>query len=339
MTPFAQLEKRANIGKLFGSGVRSLWRKGAWGTLQRAATQGVARGGVIGSLSKATLPVANVMSGNVGTGLGLYGLTSLAFPDLPGSSLAMNLSMPIIGGMTTAGNLTRAGRAGSETGQAAIKKDMESGASRAVQDFISGLHINPNVANDVEAYRSFSGQIGRGMDAADTYVNGGYRPMSRGSALQNLLANPDELIKNKVRMQTQQILPTLMKQAGIGGKLMGGLKALTIGGATLGLGNAVLGKKPYDENAIQNEGYAAAQAAIQDRLKNMSSFERMALRWDPTLAVDAVGKKFPGAVKEWEGKFGPLQRGMLASIKNNFTNPAAAKFYSTDAGGNRNFIN
>ena len=251
----------------------------------------------------------------------------------------MNLAMPILGGMTTAGNLTRAGRAGSEAGQAAIKKDMEAGASRAVQDFISGLHINPNVANDVEAYRSFSSQIGRGMDAADTYANGGYRPMSRTSSLQNLFANPDELIKNKVRMQTQQMLPTLMKQAGIGGKLMGGLNALAIGGATLGLGNAVFGKKPYDENAIQNEGYAAAQAAIQDRLKNMSTFERMALRWDPTLAVDAVGKKFPGAVKEWEGKFGPLQRGMLASIKNNFTNPAATKFYSTDFAGNRNFIN
>lgn len=339
MNSFAQLEKQANVGRLVGSGIRSLWRKGAWGTLQRAATKGVARGGAIGSLSKATLPVANVMSGKVGTGLGLYGLTSLAFPDLPGSTLAMNLAMPILGGMTTAGNLTRAGRAGSEAGQAAIKKDMEAGASRAVQDFISGLHINPNVANDVEAYRSFSSQIGRGMDAADTYANGGYRPMSRTSSLQNLFANPDELIKNKVRMQTQQMLPTLMKQAGIGGKLMGGLNALAIGGATLGLGNAVFGKKPYDENAIQNEGYAAAQAAIQDRLKNMSTFERMALRWDPTLAVDAVGKKFPGAVKEWEGKFGPLQRGMLASIKNNFTNPAATKFYSTDFAGNRNFIN
>ena len=81
MNPFAQLEKQANVGRLVGSGIRSLWRKGAWGTLQRAATKGVARGGAIGSLSKATLPVANVMSGKVGTGLGLYGLTSLAFPD------------------------------------------------------------------------------------------------------------------------------------------------------------------------------------------------------------------------------------------------------------------
>jgi hypothetical protein len=339
MTPFAHLEKQANIGKMVGSGVRSLWRKGAWGTLQRAATKGVARGGTVGRLSKATLPVANVMSGKVGTGLGLYGLTSLAFPDLPGSTLALNLSMPILGGMAAAGNLTRARRAGSEGGQAAIKKDMEAGASRAVQDFISGLYVNPSVAGDVDAYRTFSKQIGRGMDAADTYTKGGYRPMGNLSTLQNLFANPDELIKNRVRTQTQQLLPGIMKQAGIGGKLMGGLKVLGIGGATLGLGNAIFGQKPYAENAIQNEGYAAAQAAIQNRLKNMSSFERAAVRLDPTLAIDAVDKKLPGVVKEWESKFGPRQLGMLATIKDKFTNPASAKFYSTDVAGNRHYIN
>lgn len=336
MTSFAQLEKQADIGKMVGAGVRSLWNNGAWPTAQRMAAKGITRGGVVGRLSKATLPVTNVMSGKVGTGLGLYGLTSHLFPDLPGSSLAMNLGTPILGGMSTASNLTRAGRAGSESGQAAIKKDMEAGASRAVQDFISGLHVNPNVVKDVEAYRAFSNQIGRKMDVADTYAKGGHRPMDRFSTLKNLLTNPDELIKNKVRMKTQQLLPDIMKQAGIGGKV---LTSLGVGGATLGLGNAIFGQKPYDADAIQSEGYAAAQSAIQNRLKNMSSFERAAVRLDPTLAIDAVGKKFPSALKQWESKFGPRQLGMIASIKDKFTNPASTKFYSTDVAGNRNYIN
>lgn len=343
MTHFAQLEKQANIGKLVGSGVRSLWRHGAWPTLGRMANKGISRGGVVGNLSKATMPVAKVMSGKVGTGLGLYGLGSLAFPDLPGSSLALNLSMPIIGGMHTTGNLIRAGRSGSESGQSQIKKDMEAGASRAVQDFISGLYLSPNVASDVNAYRSFSNQIGRDMGAADTYTKGGYTPMEGFSAFKNLLDNPDKLIQNKVRIQTQQLLPGIMKQAGIGKALWGGLntafKGLAIGGGTYALGSSIFGKKPYDADTVQNEGYAAAQAAIQDRLKNMSSFERMAVRMDPTLAIDAVGKKFPDAVKQWEGKFGPRRLGMLATIKDKFTNPASAKFYSTDAAGNRNYIN
>ena len=125
----------------------------------------------------------------------------------------------------------------------------------------------------------------------------------------------------------------------IGKGLGTAMTGLTVGGATLGLGNAIFGKKPHNAEDAQNEGYAAAQAAIQNRLKNMTGFERMAVKMDPTLAVSGIQKKFPEAFKAWEAKHGPLQRGMIASTVNAFQNPGPAKFYSTDAGGNKNFIN
>jgi hypothetical protein len=343
--PFAALEKNAgSVGRLLGAGVKSLWHNGAWNTLGHAATKGIARGGAVGQAAKMALPVANTMGGTAGKALGWYGVAGLASPalgvDLPGSSLAMNLGMPIIGAMHSGANLINASRAGSAQGQAAIQKDVETGAGRAAQDFISGLHIDPRVANDPEAYRSFSEQIGRGMRSADTYARGGYKPMGGFSQLQHIFEGSDDLIKNRVRMKIQGQLPALMKGAGIGSIIGNTMKGLSVAGATAGLGSAILSKKPHDAEAMQNEGYSAAQAAIQNRLKNMSSVERMATRWDPTFAADAIAKKFPGVMKSWESQYGPLQRGGLSSLVNNFQNGGTgAKFYSTDAAGTRNFIN
>lgn len=346
MTPFAALEKQANAGRLIRAGIGGLWRNGAWKTLGQAAAKGVSKPGIIGSAARAAQPVARVMNGGVGKALGGYGIAGMVSPlfgvDLPGSSLAMNLGMPIFGAANTATNLITGARAGSEKGRAAIKKDLDAGASRAAQDFISGLHVNPNVASDPRAYREFSEQIGRGMSGADTYTNGQYKPLNGISYLRTLLDDPNEVIRNKVRMQVQQQLPGIMKQAMFGrvGKVFGNvMQGLAAGGVTLGLGNAIFGKNTHDAEAVQDEGYAAAQAAIQNRLKNMSQIERLAARWDPTIAGNAIAQKFPDAMKQWESQYGPFQRGMLANVVNKFQNPGPARFYSTDMSGNRNYIN
>jgi len=343
MHPFAHLEKQANAGRMIGQGIKSLWNSGAWKTLGKVTEKGIAHGGRIGQLARLAQPVSNAMSGTAGKALGWYGMAGLAAPalgvNLPGSSLAMNLGMPIIGAMNTAGNLVSAGRAGSQKGQAAIRKDMEAGASQATQDFLSGMQVSPGVANNADAYRAFSEQIGRGMNGADRYTKGEYKPMSQWQSLQNLFENPDALIKDRIRQQTQQRLPGLLKGAGIGKGLGHAMTALTVGGTTLGLGNAVFGKTTHNAETAQNEGYTAAQAVIQNRLRNMSKFERMATNMDPTLTANSVAQKFPEAFKAWETKHGPLRRGMIASTVNAFQNPGAAKFYSTDAGGNKNFIN
>lgn len=348
MHPFAQLEKQAaaTAGRLALQGVKSLWNKGAWKTLGKMTAKSMNRGGNVGRVSKAINPVANVMSGRVGNALGLYGLAGFGGQalgyDLPGSSLAFNLSMPILGAMNTTANLIRANRAGSEEGKAAIKKDIEAGADRAMQDFISGIHIDPNVAQDADAYRKFVGQVGGDVGLADAYTAQKFKPMTGFNKLRTVLDNPQELIKNEMRMQIQNQLPSIMKQAGIGaiGKVLGsGLKGLGITAATAGLGSAIFGNKSHNTDAAQREGYAAAQAAIQNRLRSMSGMERMATKLDPSLAADAIRKKFPEAFKAWEAKHGPLQRGIIGSTINAFTNPGAAKFYSTDMAGDKNFIN
>ena len=269
MTPFATLEKQANAGRLIRAGVGSLWRDGAWKTLGRVAAKGIKHPGLVGNMARRAQPLARVMDGRAGKALGLYGIAGMASPlmgvNLPGSSLAMNLGMPILGAMNTATNLITGGRAASAEGKAAIKNDLEAGASRAAQDFISGLHVDPRVASDADAYRAFSEQIGRGMGGADAYTSGQYKPMGNLAFLQNLFENPNEVIQNKVRMQVQQRLPGIMKTAmlgRVGGVFGNALKGLAVGGATLGLGSAIFGKHTHDSEAVQNEGYAAAQAAI-----------------------------------------------------------------------------
>ena len=343
MHPFALLEKRAGAGGLLTAGAKSLWRSGAWKTLGKMTEKGITHGGNIGRMSQLTQPVANAMSGRLGHTLTAYGLAGMAAPvfgvDLPGSHLALNLGMPIIGAMNSGASAITAARANSEKGRAAIQQDVQTGAGQAAQDFISGLHVNPGVASDADVYRNFSEQIGRGMTGADKYTNSGYKPSGVFSTVKNLFEDPDELIKNRTRHYIQQRMPELLKGAGIG-RLMGrAMTGLTVGGATLGLGSSIFGKNTHNAEDMQNEGYSATQAAIQNRLKNMTSLERMAVKMDPTLAANGVAQKFPEAFKAWEAKYGPLQRGMIASTVNAFRNPGPAKFYSTDAGGNKNFVN
>lgn len=345
-SPFNELGKQAGVGSLVRSGVKSLWNNGVWQTAAKAAERGVGRADLIGKLSRGVQPVANTMNGRVGKALGLYGMAGMASPllgvDLPGSTLATNLSMPGVGLLHNAGSLLTVGRMGNKQNQQALRADVQRGSDMAVQDYLSGIQMAPSLANNADAYREFSNQIGRGMKGADTYTAGGYKPMGAWHSLQKAFEDPQDLITNRTRAQVQGMLPQLMKGAGIGGAIAGGIGHTMTGlgllGGGIGLAHAALSKKPYDAEAAQNEGYSAAQAAIQNRLRNMTGFERFMTNLDPTLVSSAIKQKMPGATAAWESQNGPVQPGMIASTVNAFRTGGTPSFYSTDANGSKHYV-
>ncbi len=112
--------------------------------------------------------------------------------------------------------------------------------------------------------------------------------------------------------------------------------------------------KPYDETQIQQEGYDGAQGAIRHRLGGLSQFERLAARFDPSLAVRGMEQALPGTVAGWEQQSGRAYNpGILGSVMQTWDNfrapgtvtppgasakPPGGSHYSYDALGNRNYL-
>ena len=355
MTPFAQLDpsfctagKAAGAGGMLWKGVKSLYNNGVWGTASKLAERGVAQKGAVGSLARGTKSVADHMNGPIGTGLGLYGMAGMTAPltgiDLPGSSLAMNVGMPGIGAAYTAGSLINTARLGSKKNQLAIRRDAEEGARSAGADFISGVDMDPGVTQGAGQYRKFMTDHGVDFKGADTYRDNAYaRPMGKWKMLQSAFENPQDIVNHRVRSAIQD---QLSKHAGIGsvlGKVWNGaghvMKPLMVGGAAVGLGDAILSDKPYDAEAVQAEGRSGAQAGIQKRLDAMTPMERFGARLDPSLAAQAAEKRIPGSIAAWEKQTGQkFQPGLIASTMEAWRTGGKPKFYSTDAAGNRRYI-
>lgn len=132
------------------------------------------------------------------------------------------------------------------------------------------------------------------------------------------------------------------------------LTAGMLGMAAMDGYDAVTSDKPYDELAIQQEGYDGAQAAIRDRLSKMSPFQRRMAQLDPSLAVNALEQQLPGSVAEWErakgqsytpGLMGGLQQlwntyqpVVSGGIRNAWDSRGTPNFYSTDAAGNNHYL-
>jgi hypothetical protein len=97
--------------------------------------------------------------------------------------------------------------------------------------------------------------------------------------------------------------------------------------------------KPYDTQAARERGYAGAQAAISQRLGNLSWMERLGLRLDPTLAVGKLEENLPGTIGAWENNTGNQFRpGWLSSTINTWKKGGNPKYYTYDAAGQRHYI-
>lgn len=365
MTPFGQLELTKQAGKydLLMKGVKSLYRNGAWPTLSRVAQRGHALPGTMGLLSRGTSRVANVMTGPLETGLGLYGATALAAPltgvNLPGSTLALNLGMPILGGMDTAANLISSMRAKSPAMQEKIRGDVEAGARGAARDAITGMTINPYSVTSSDAYRRFMEDQGINMRAADEAAHAPKNKYGFFGTIQSVLSDPQKLIEDEVARKGYE---QINKQAAVGrlvsqlsshlgptvgswGKRLGAFShhvftPAAVAGSVYGLGNAAFSDKPYDAEAVQQQGYNIGQAAIQKRLQRMNALERLGLKIDPSLFAGGLEKEMPGIIGDWENRTGAKHApGLISSTVDAWKTGGKPKFFWTDTTGTPRYIN
>ena len=315
----------------FWGGLNKLVTKGSWSFLDDAAKASTGR------LSKIR-PVTQVMSGKPMRYAGYYGLAGMLSPfagiNLPGSHLAMGLSMPGFEAIRMGGNAIRTARMGSAKNQQALRADVERGAQQAGQDFISALQQDPSVAYQSGRFRSFLEQQGRHPAMLDYYRNNTYKPMSTWGKIKAGLNNPQNLVSNQT---DKRIWEQMGKSASWGGTVFGKVLPWTFGILGTGAAAHAAFSNPYDRDQAQQRGYSAAQIKMQDRLNGLSKWERFGLQLDPTMAVDKLESVMPGTISGWENSTGQqFQRGWLSNLRNG--KPEDQKFYTWDAYGNRKYI-
>lgn len=315
----------------FWGGLNKLVTKGSWSFLDDAAKASTGRLGKI-------RPITKVMSGKPIRYAGYYGLAGMVSPlagiNLPGSSLALGLSMPGFEAMRMGGNAIRTARMGSIKNQNALRADVDFGARQAGQDFISSLQHDPSVTYQSGQFRRFLEQQGRSPAMLDYYRDKQYRPMSTWDKIKSGLNNPQDLINSKT---DGAIYNHLNKSASWMGKLTG--TALPWAFGALGLGGASYAafSNPYDKQEAQQRGYAAAQMQMQNRINNLTGMERFGLQLDPTMAVNRLEKYMPGITSDWEKSNGQdFNKGWLSKLRS--TKPEDQEFYTWDAYGNRRYI-
>ena len=329
-----------------GAALKGLLRSGVWKTVGNATAGKLANKGLSGVAARGLNNTSKFMGGRGGNALQAYGMAGLVSPlagvELPGSSLALGLSTPGWGAAMSAAPLITSARLNSAEMQRKIEDDAQQGARNAASDFISAAAHDPRSAHDAARYRGLLEQNGVNFAGADEYEKGTrVRPMSAWSTLGGVFENPDKLIANKVQQRVQGFID---KEANILSSTMrtaGKVLPWVFGASTLaGAGHAMLADKPYDADAVQQEGYSGAQVAIQRKLKGMNSLERMAVKLDPTLAIRGLEQKLPGSVKNWEAKTGQAYRpGLLSSVADYWNSGGGEqKFYQYDASGNRHYL-
>lgn len=112
-----------------------------------------------------------------------------------------------------------------------------------------------------------------------------------------------------------------------------------LGLAGLDAADAIGSDTPYDQMAVQQEGYDGAQAAIRHNLSNLTPFQQHMARFDPSLAVNALEGRLPGSIAAWEQANGmPYQTGFLGGMQNAWNGRGNPTYYSYDAAGNENYL-
>lgn len=340
------LEKTALNARPLWEGVKGVFDHGLW---QHLADSHVAGGLGKGGVGNAVGRTAKFLTGKPGQALAAYGWAGM-IPgvNLPGSDLAFNISQPILGTAFAAPNVISSMRAGSEKGKKAIKADAEAGSQAAIGDFLTGLNANPGMVQQPNGYRQFMEGSGIDFKGADAYrknQNGG--DMGTWNKLQSIFGDSNEIIGHQARQQIQQQFNKTASigeaAMNIGGKLMSGVGHAFKWGtpplAAYGIYDAATRDKPHDEQAIQQEGYAATQAAIQKKMESLSGMERFALKMDPTLAAQKLEEIMPGSLAKWESRTGQkYQPGWIASTMNAWKTGGTPSYYTYDAGGSRHYI-
>lgn len=351
------MEKSAvNLSTLWNA-TKSVFHNGAWKTLANSMEHSIANGKDTavrrGLKSTADLLGGHTQGYGVGglasKGLAAYGMANM-IPglDLPGGDLAMGISAPVLGAAFAAPNIISSIRANSASGRKAIADDAQIGSQAAVNHFMTGLDADPSMAQEQGGYRRFMEGNGIDFSGADAYRHNRYtKPMSSWEKMQSLVGDSQKAIDNGTRLDIQN---QFNKSAGVGSLVMSagskigsgvgkafkyGIPAL----ATYGVYDAATREKPHDEQAAQQEGYNATQASIEKKMDGLGSWERFALKLDPTIAASKLDEAIPGSIKRWENSTGrQFQPGLISSTMNAWKTGGTPSFYEYDAGGNRHYI-
>lgn len=374
MTLFAQLgldaglEKQAMPGGAFWGKAHRLVRNGFWKTVARKTTPGAP--GWRGGLNRASRAFHNPNVGKIGTdglqegkstmlstgasiyGFGGLGASALGY-DLPGSDLALNITTPGLGALFTAPNLISSARMTRPANQAKLLEDTQAGAREAVGDMMSVAQSDPRYASKADLYRQFMNQYSPESSAlADRYSKGNVAPMSNFNKVRSAFSDSQALINDQIDQKIPEMMNKIgsVEKSGMLAALKNGAKAVGTGaghalpwlfgaGGLAGVGSAIMSDKPYDEVAVRQRGYAAAQAALQKKIQNMNGFERMALQFDPSIIGQQAEKVLPGTISQWEGRSGQkYQPGLIAKTMDSWSKGGDHSYYEYDAAGQRKYI-
>ena len=347
-------------------GFGRLVNNGVWKTLGSKSNAALDAAQMAGrqapALARAGSAASRVMGGKVGKGLMGYGLAGMGGDisgkyDLPGSQLAFNTVMPGFGALFSAPGLITAARMSSQKNKDLLRDDLFEGARAAGGDLISMTNADHRFATSPGLYSQYMRQQGMG-DMADQYASGNYKPLSTWGKLKSLFTDSQDLINDRIDHKIHQAIsgppkPPWMRKSGsavekkayasvIGRGLKSLGKALPWAGGAVGVGmvgHSALREKPYDVDQVQGRGYAGAQAKMQSKLDNMSAFERLAVRLDPSLLAGRIESSLPGTIGQWEANTGNKHRpGWLSNFTNSNGKPGAGKYYQVDANGRRHYV-
>lgn len=354
---------KAGLLKTVGSGIYDLVHRGLWGRASdlTAKSTGWFGKGLHRASNLFYNPVTRQRTG-LNNALTYYGLAGMAEPltgiSLPGSNAAFMATAPGAAGLFMVPNLVTTARASTAHNQGRLKSDVLKGGDQAKLDFITATQADPSSVRGVSGYENFMRNQGYDFGMADRYAKGAYNAPGWLSTISGVFNNPQQVINDRT---DKHIMQYLGKQASIGrvawpvlGKLWGGLKygtGKTMQGVSKGLpwvtpvaavgltGYYALRDKPYSEGDAAERGYAAAQNQIRDKLGNLNFMERMALKMDPTLAVQKLEETMPGSIKQWEGQMGAAYRpGWLSRAYQGWNTGGGGKYYTYDVTGGRRYI-
>lgn len=331
------MHKTANISKLWQpvwGATKKISDLSVWRALQRASERKVANGGgrgwrALGSTSK-------IMAGPTGMAMGAYGIAGSMLPNgLPGSDIMSFAGMPGWTSAMAAPGAIKSLRMLSGKNQSALKSDVEEGARRAGDDMMTMIHTRPDVFSAPGAYENAMREYG---------IWGGDNAPVKAPGVGDFLFNHDTAMQSAVHNKLQDFTKNaaaglLGKALGMGGNIMRALTIPAMGLSAYAIGDAALRKKPYDPEMAMREGYMGAQGVIGRKLDGMGNMQRWALRADPSLAVGEIEKRFPGTTSRWEAATGMAHKpGWLSDIMNNWKKGGRQSFFTSDAAGNRHYI-